>query len=146
MTDKASGSGGNRKPVSFRLQMGTVSRLERHAEEVGLTQTALVERYVEEGLRMDAHPLIRFRDGFGGRRPALIGTRIDVWQVIETLRGNERSIDDTAGYLGVPPEHVRSCMRYYADFQGEIDEWTRRARAFEEREEENWRRQQELLE
>ena len=132
--------------MSFRLQMGTVGRLEQQAHETGLTQTALVERYVEEGLRMDAHPLIRFRDGFGGRRPALIATRIDVWQVIETLRENERSIDDSADYLGVPTDHVRACVRYYADFQDEIDDWTRRAREFEEREEENWRRQQELLE
>jgi uncharacterized protein (DUF433 family) len=145
MNDKERHASRNRKPLSFRLQIGTVERLERRAEETGLTQTALVERYIEEGLRVDAHPLIRFRDGFGGRRPALIGTRIDVWQVIETLRGNERSIEDTADYLGVAPEHVRACMRYYADFQNEIDEWTRRARAFEEREEENWRRQQELL-
>ncbi|HSD22207.1 MAG TPA: DUF433 domain-containing protein [Anaeromyxobacter sp.] len=125
--------------------MGTAQRLERHAEELGLTQTALVERYIEEGLRMDAHPLIRFRDGFGGRRPTLLGTRIDVWQVIETLRENDRAIDDTAAYLGVPAEHVRACVRYYADFQAEIDDWTQRARTFEEREDANWRRQQELL-
>jgi uncharacterized protein (DUF433 family) len=134
-----------RRPVSFRLQIGTVERLERHAEEAGLTQTALVERYVEEGLRTDGHPLIRFRDGFGGRRPTLLATRLDVWQVIETLRENERSIEDTAAYLGIPTEHVRACVRYYADFQDEIDEWTRRAREFEEREDANWRRQQELL-
>jgi uncharacterized protein (DUF433 family) len=145
MNDKESNQARIRKPVSFRLQIGTIARLEQHADETGLTQTALVERYVEEGLRMDGHPLIRFRDGFGGRRPGLLGTRLDVWQVIETLRENENSIDDTAAYLGVPGEHVRACLRYYADFQDEIDEWTRRARASEEREEANWRRQQELL-
>jgi predicted component of type VI protein secretion system len=42
-------------------------------------------------------------------------------------------------------EHVRACLRYYADFQHEIDEWTARAQAIEAREEKNWRRQQELL-
>ena len=145
MNDKESGGIKNRKPMSFRLQIGTIGRLERHAQETGLTQTALVERYVEEGLRMDAHPLIRFRDGFGGRRPALLGTRIDVWQVVETIRENDRSVEDAAEYLGIPAEHVRACLRYYADFRDEIDGWTHRARVFEEREEENWRRQQELL-
>jgi len=54
-------------------------------------------------------------------------------------------IEDAAEYLGIPAEHVRACMRYYADFQDEIDEWAARARAVEEREEANWRRQQELL-
>jgi uncharacterized protein (DUF433 family) len=94
---------------------------------------------------MDSHPLLRFRDGFGGRRPALVGTRLDVWKVIETLRGNENSVEETAAYLTIPVEHVRACVRYYADFQAEIDEWARRARDFEDREEANWRRQQELL-
>jgi len=31
------------------------------------------------------------------------------------------------------------------DFQDEIDGWAERARAFEQREEESWRRQRELL-
>jgi uncharacterized protein (DUF433 family) len=145
MHDSRSTSSRTRKPVSFRLQKGTVERLERHADEIGLTQTALVERYVEEGLRMDAHPLIRFRDGFGGRRPTLVGTRLDVWQVIQTIRENENSVDDAAEYLRIPAEHLRACMRYFVDFEAEIDDWTRRARELEEREDANWRRQQELL-
>jgi len=145
MKDDPSNPAQSRKPLSFRIGIGTAERLERHAKEVGETQTALVERYVEEGLRTDSHPLIHFRDGFGGRRPALVGTRLDVWQVIETVRQNERSVEDAAEYLGIPAEHVRACMRYYADFQDEIDEWAARARAVEEREEANWRRQQELL-
>ena len=135
----------SRKPVSFRVRIGTSDRLERYAKEVGETQTALVERYVEEGLRMDVHPLIHFRDGFGGRRPALLATRLDVWQVVETIRQNDRSVEAAAEYLEILVEHVRACLRYYADFQDEIDEWTARARAIEAREEANWRRQQELL-
>lgn len=145
MKDDPSEAAKSKKPLSFRVRSDTAERLERHASEVGETQTALVERYVEEGLRMDGHPLIRFRDGVGGRRPGLVGTRLDVWQVIETVRQNERSVEDAAGYLGIPVEHVRACLRYYADHQGEIDEWAARARAIEEREEANWRRQQELL-
>lgn len=134
-----------RKPLSFRVRTATTDRLERYAKEVGETQTALVERYVEEGLRMDVHPLIHFRDGLGGRRPALLATRLDVWQVVETIRQNDRSVDAAAAYLEIPVEHVRACLRYYADFQEEIDEWVARARAIEAREDENWRRQQELL-
>ena len=134
-----------RKPLSFRVRTETSERLERFAKEVGETQTALVERYVEEGLRMDVHPLIHFRDGFGGRRPALLATRLDVWQVVATIRQNERSVEAAAEYLEIPVEHVRACLRYYADFQHEIDEWVARAQAIEAREEANWRRQQELL-
>jgi hypothetical protein len=40
---------------------------------------------------------------------------------------------------------VRAALRYYADYQDEIDAWADQARAIAVREEENWRRQQELL-
>jgi uncharacterized protein (DUF433 family) len=134
-----------RRPLAVRLAGSTIERLQRRAREARETQSALVERYVEEGLRTDEHPSIYFRDGASGRRPALEGTRLDVWQVIETLRQNENSVEETAEYLGLPVEKVRAALRYYADYQDEIDEWAGRARSIAEREEANWRRQQELL-
>ncbi len=137
--------GSVKKPLAFRVAVETVERLQRRARERRETQTALVERYVEEGLRTDEHPLIYFREGASGRRPALVGTRLDVWQVIETIRQNDNSVEEAAEYLGLPVEKLRACVRYYADYSEEIDEWTARAQAIAEREEANWRRQQELL-
>ena len=145
MKDKRSQTARGKRALAFRLRPETAERLAERAKETGQTQTALVERFIEEGLRTDHHPLIHFRDGFGGRRAALLGSRLDVWQVIETVHQNERSVESTADYLGLPIAHVRACLRYYADCRDEIDEWTARVRAVEEREEENWRRQQELL-
>lgn len=132
-------------PLSFRLHGETARLLERRAKEAGETQTALVERFVEEGLRRDSHPLIAFRDGAAGRRPCIIGTRLDVWQVIETIRQNGNSIAEAADYLGRPIELIEAAARYYADFTEEIDRWTAEANSFAEREEANWRRQQQLL-
>ena len=130
-------------PLSFRLHGETARLLERRAKEAGETQTALVERYVEEGLRTDVHPLITFRDGAAGRRPCIVGTRLGVWQVIETIRQNGNSIAEAASYLERPVELIEAAARYYADFTEEIDRWTADANAFAEREEANWRRQQE---
>ena len=141
----ATGRPAAKTPLSFRLHGETARLLERRAQEAGETQTALVERYVEEGLRTDVHPLIAFRDGAAGRRPCIVGTRLDVWQVIETIRQNGNSISEAAEYLGKPVELIEAAARYYADFTEEIDRWTAEANAFAEREEANWRRQQELL-
>lgn len=94
---------------------------------------------------MADHPQIAFRDGELGRRPALSGTRLDVWQVIETLKSSGNSIADAADYLGVPEVNVRACRRYYAEYKDEIDAWTERAREVAEREERAWRREQEVL-
>ena len=134
-----------KRPLSVRLRIETLRRLQQRSKELGETQTALVERYVEQGLRTDAHPLIYFREGAGGRRPALVGTRLDVAQVIETIRQNGNSMAAAADYLGLPIERVEACLRYYADHQEETEEWLQRARATAEREESSWRRQQELL-
>ena len=145
MTMSAAERSAPKTPLSFRLRSETVRLLEQRAQEAGETQTALVERYVEEGLRTDAHPLVMFRDGTAGRRPCLIGTGLGVWQAVETIRQNRGSIAEAADYLGRPVELIEAAARYYADFTEEIDRWTEAANAFAEREEANWRRQQQLL-
>ncbi len=134
-----------RKPVAFRLRSDTAARLQRHAREVRETQTSLVERYIEEGLRTDRHPAITFRAGASGRRPSLLGTRLDLWQVIATIRQNDNSVARAAEYLGLSPERIQACLRYYADYQDEVDDWAERAQRIADREEASARRQQELL-
>jgi uncharacterized protein (DUF433 family) len=134
-----------KQSVAFRFDRLTVARLKRRAQETHAPQTALAERYIEEGLRHDEHPLIFFRDGESGRRPALLGTRLDVADVLTTIRQNDNSIEDTAEYLEIPVAHVDACLRYYADYKDEIDAWIERSRAIAERERERWQRRQQAL-
>jgi len=134
-----------KQAVSFRFDPRTIRHLKRRAEAVGAPQATLAERYVEEGLRMDEHPLIYFREGAAGRRPALIGTRLDVATVVDTLRQHDSSIEDTAEYLDVPVGHIEEVLRYYVAYKGEVDEWLRRARREAERERTLWERGQEAL-
>lgn len=133
-----------KKQVAFRVQPRTLAHLKRRVHETGLSQTELAERYLEEGLRLDEHPLIAFRDGAAGRRPGLVGSRLDVWQIVETVRQNG-SVDQAAEYLELPVEKVQAAMRYYADYTDEIDEWISRAHALADREQASWRRQQDLV-
>jgi uncharacterized protein (DUF433 family) len=134
----------NARPVSFRLDAAVLRQLARRARDLGTNRTALAERYLREGLRMDEHPLIVFREGLGGRRPALVGTRLDVWQVVETVR-TSGELEEAAEYLGVPAAKVHAAMRYYAAFKTEVDEWTRRMRERAKAEEQAWRRELEVL-
>jgi len=115
---------GTRRHRSFRFDPATLERLEERARRTGQTQTALVERYVEEGLRLDDHPGIVFVDEPAGRRARVAGTGLDVWEVVETVQDNEGSIADAAAYLDVPERVVLDAMRYYADFPYEIDAWS----------------------
>lgn len=130
---------------SVRLSPTLLEELARHARETGSSFSALVERYVDEGIRRDEHPLIVFRDAHTGRRAALVGSRLDVWQVIETLRNSDNSVTAAAEYLEIPETHVRACVRYYAFYQDEIDAWIERMHAIAEREHEAWSREQGVL-
>ena len=73
-------------PLSVRLNDATITRLGKHAQRVHLAPRTLAQRYVEEGLRMDEHPLIRFADGPAGRRARLVGTGKDIWEIIAVVR------------------------------------------------------------
>lgn len=136
---------GAKQAVSFRFDRRIAAHLRRRSEETGEPQAALAERYIEEGLRMDEHPLITFRAGAAGRRPVLLGTRLDVATVIETIRQNDNSVDEAAEYLDVPVAHIEACVRYYVAYKREIDDWIERSRRAAERERELWLRQKEAL-
>ncbi len=133
-----------KQQVAFRVRARTLAHLKRRVRETGRSQTDLAERYLEEGLRLDEHPLIVFRDGAAGRRPGLAGSRLDVWQTVETVRQNG-SVEETAAYLELPVEKVQAAMRYYVEYTDEVDDWISRAQALAEREQATWRRQQELV-
>ena len=137
--------GDKKKAVSFRFDAGTVERLKERSAEVGSGQGVLAERYIEEGLRMDVHPGIAFRDGGSGRRPSLLGTRLDVAEVIETLRQNSSSVAEAADYLDLSPAQVETAVRYYAEYRGEVDAWIARSRAIAERERELWTKREAAL-
>lgn len=134
-----------KQSISFRFDPITVRRLKDHAAEAGAGQTALAQRYIEEGIRRDEHPLIYFREGAAGRRAALLGSRLDVADVVTTIRQNDGSVADAASYLEVPAEQIDAAARYYAEYKVEVDELIERAELAAERERERSRRQQEAL-
>jgi hypothetical protein len=111
------------QPLSVRLNDATVARLGKRAQRVHLAPRTLLQRYVEEGLRMDEHPLIRFAEGPAGRRTRLVGTGKDVWEVIATVRDNGGDAAETARYLEIPLGLVQAAITYYGTYQDEIDQW-----------------------
>lgn len=130
---------------SFRLPRRLLTQLKRLAGQRQTSQTALVQRYLEEGLKMDTHPMIVFRDSPVGRRAMLEGTRLDVSQVVDTVRNEGGSVEAAADYLGLSIPQVRACVRYYAGNQDEVDAYAARVEEENERLRVEWEREQELL-
>jgi hypothetical protein len=113
------------KPFSIRMSEQTLERLSAGARRRGEPKARTAERLIDEGLRMEDHPGIVFREGPAGRRAALAGGP-DVWEVIETVRGTglagEEAIAATAEWGSLTAAQVRLAVRYYGDFREEIDE------------------------
>jgi uncharacterized protein (DUF433 family) len=91
---------------------------------------------------MTKNPHITFRSSPMGVRAALTGTRLDVSQVVETIRDSGNSVEEAACYLGLSEAKVAACLQYYAEHTDEIDAWIERAHEIVECEERTWRRQQ----
>ncbi len=53
-----------------------------------------------------------FREGAAGRRPALLGSRLDVADVIATIGQNDNSVCEAADYLEIRVEQVEAALRY----------------------------------
>lgn len=94
---------------------------------------------------MDEHPMIVFRDSPLGRRALLAGTRLDVSQVIDTVRADGGSVEAAAAYLGLGSHHVRACVQYYAEYQAEVDVYAERVAKENERLREAYECEQALL-
>ncbi len=126
----------------------TLARLDARARRRGEAKARIAERLIDEGLRMEDHPGIVFRDGPSGRRAALAAGP-DVWEVVETLKGTglagERAIVATAEWGNVPVAQVRVALRYYADFRDEVDARIALNREEAEREHAEWDRARDAL-
>jgi hypothetical protein len=110
------------QPLSVRLNDATIGRLGARARRLHLPPRTLAQRYVEEGLRMDEHPLVRFVDGPAGRRARLVGTGKDIWEVIAVVRDNDGDAAEAARYLEMPLGLVQAAVAYYGAYTDEVDQ------------------------
>ena len=111
-------------PVSTRYPSDTLGQLDRRARSEGRGRSALIQRYVAEGLEMDEYPGIVFRSGPAGRRPGLMAGP-DLWEVVAVFRSFE-DVTRTADWLDQPSGAIETALRYYEDRRSEIDDWIRR--------------------
>lgn len=141
-------------PRSVRFDPAVSERLAHftgHHPEI--SASAAVNRFVDEGLRMEEHPGILFRSGPIGRRAVVVGGP-DVWQVVQAVR-NARSaepgldpdqlLDLVARNTGVSREMISVALAYRAAFPAEVDAAAGDADRVEEMELARWMSTRELL-
>ncbi len=109
---------------AVRIESETLRALRERSAQSGEPIVRLAQRYISEGMRLDRHPGIFFRDGPAGRRAVVIGGP-DVWEVIAAARSaperGEELVRGLAERIGTPVEKIRSAIRYYSEFPEEVD-------------------------
>ncbi|MDE0066267.1 MAG: hypothetical protein OXN44_05250 [Acidimicrobiaceae bacterium] len=135
--------------VSIRFSEAPLhKRLKDSAARRRVAISALAEQLIDEGLRMEAHPGVMFREGPTGRRAVLVGGP-EVADVIASMIGGDVPVADrrarTAELMGLSLPMVDASLAYYADHTEEVDaEIAERSRAASGAQA-AWRRQRTLL-
>jgi hypothetical protein len=131
------------RQFSARFDSDVVNRLERRVEGAAVNRSRLAERYIDEGMRMDDHPGVVFRDGPTGRRTGLAAGP-DIWEVIAAIRQSgltgDAALEAAAQWGGLTPIQMRAAVGYYAEYPEEIDASVRRDIDEADAAEERWRR------
>lgn len=92
----------------------------RQAAEQGRDERTLIEEMIEESIRIRRLPGIGFRGGPTGRRAWVLGTPLDVWEMVELYRGKgrERLIEEH----GVSEGRLDLALAYYEAYPEGIDQ------------------------
>jgi uncharacterized protein (DUF433 family) len=109
------------QPFSVRLEERTERLIEAEARRTRRTKSAVVEAFTEETARTRRFPGIAFRGDDARRRAWVIGTGLDVWEIIHMLE-DFGSPEALAADMPLSLPHVRLAMAYREAYPDEIDE------------------------
>jgi len=131
---------------SFRLSASTSRLLDHRVGESGESRNAMVDRLLNESLRIEKHPFVRFITGASGKREAhIVGTRWKVRQIIVSLKGEKGQIAAIVKGFDLTEPQVRAAVSYYADFTDEIDADIERDSADADQQRVRWEREQAVI-
>ena len=131
---------------SFRLSASTSRLLDHRVGESGESRNAMVDRLLNESLRIEKHPFVRFITGASGKREAhIVGTRWKVRQIIVSLKGEKGQIAAVVKGFDLTEPQVRAAVSYYADFTDEIDADIERDSVDAEQQRVRWEREQSVI-
>jgi hypothetical protein len=110
------------RTISFRVPDDVARRVaERAVPLAGESGSDLYRRVIEEWLRMQEHPGVRFADGPGGRRAVLVGGP-DVWEVMLIARAFDFDVARlAAAYPWLAADRLAAARAYAEAYPEEIE-------------------------
>jgi hypothetical protein len=108
------------RPFSIRLSQTTDRFVAAEAQRTRRSKGAIVEALTEEAARMRRFPGIAFRGEDAMREAWVIGTGLDVWELIEMLQ-DYGSVERLVAETAIPGRTVELARAYHAGYPEEID-------------------------
>lgn len=116
------------QPFSIRLSTLTDELVTREARRTRRSKGAIVEMLAEEALCTRRFPGLAFRGADWDRRPWVIGTALDVWEIVAASR-RFASPQEMAADTDLTEAQIRLAMAYYEEFPEGVDEAIRASEA-----------------
>ena len=108
-------------PFSIRLSKATDDLITREAKRTHRSKGAVLESLAQEALSTRRFPGIAFRGSDWSRRPWVIGTALDVWEIVRAYR-EFGSPGEMAADTDLTEQQVRLALAYYKENPEEIDD------------------------
>lgn len=116
------------QPFSIRLSALTDELVTREARRTRRSKSAVVEMLAEEALRTRRFPGLAFRGSDWNRRPWVIGTALDVWEIVAAAR-RFASPEVMAAETDLDAAQIRLALAYSDEYPDEIDAAIRESEA-----------------
>jgi hypothetical protein len=107
-------------PFTLRLSPSLDALVTEEAQRTHRSKGAVIEGLAEEALRTRLFPGIAFRGVDWERRAWVIGTALDVWQIIRVCL-DFPSVEKMAHESSLTEQQIRLARAYYERFPEEID-------------------------
>src|SRR5271170_943232 len=104
----------------MRLSKRMEALVETEATRTGRSKGAVVEALAEEALRMRLFPGIAFKGADWERRAWVIGTALDVWQIVDAHR-DIGSIEQMVAGGSASERQIQLALDYHEMFPEDID-------------------------
>ena len=109
------------EPFSLRLSPEVEALVTEEASRTRRSKGAVVEALATEALKARLFPGVAFRGVDWDRRAWLIGTALDVWEIVAAYQAFD-SVERMVAKTDLSERQIRLAMAYYKRFPAEIED------------------------
>jgi uncharacterized protein (DUF433 family) len=108
------------QPFSLRLAPQLERFVSDEARRTRRSKGAVIEALADEAMRCRRFPGIAFRGSDWDRRAWVVGTALDVWEIVEAFQGFG-TVESVVAEGHLTERQIRLALAYYDEYPEEID-------------------------